>query len=63
MPISFEEGAPTQHVISRCISMPQHLSTSAYGAEEMSYTRGLVQDIKRFLLWPSTFDYDLSSLL
>ena len=31
----------------------QHISTSSYDAEERSYTEGLVQDIKGFLLWPS----------
>ncbi|RVX07848.1 hypothetical protein CK203_021849 [Vitis vinifera] len=63
MPISFEKGAPTQHVLSRCTSAPQHLSTSAYDAEEMSFTRGLVLDIRGIFLWPSSSHHGHSSLL
>ena len=48
---------------SGCSPTLQHISTSTYGAKERSYTRGLIQDIRGFLLWPSSFDYDLSSLL
>ncbi|KAL6313488.1 hypothetical protein AAG906_005435 [Vitis piasezkii] len=51
------------HVSSGCVPALQHTSTSAYGAKERSYTRGLIQDIRGFLLWPSSFDHDLSSLL
>ena len=43
--------------------MLQHISTSVYGAEEGSYTGGFVQDIRGFLIWPSSFDHDRSSLL
>ncbi|RVW30021.1 hypothetical protein CK203_117147 [Vitis vinifera] len=46
MLVSFEEGASAQHVYSGCAPTLQHISTSAYGAEERSYTGGLVQDIK-----------------
>ncbi|RVW58415.1 hypothetical protein CK203_109018 [Vitis vinifera] len=54
------EGASTQHVSSGCAPTLQHISTSGDGAKEMSYTRGLVQDIRGFLIWPSSFDYDRS---
>ena len=52
--VSVEERASTQHVSSGCTPTPQYISTSAYGAEERSYTGGLVQDIRGFLLWPSS---------
>ncbi|RVW18422.1 hypothetical protein CK203_108490 [Vitis vinifera] len=57
------EGASAWDVSFGCVVALQHISTSAYGAEKMSYTGGLIQDIRGFLLWPSSFDYDLSSLL
>ncbi|RVW56715.1 hypothetical protein CK203_075067 [Vitis vinifera] len=57
------EGASTWNAHSRCGAALQHISTLAYGAEEMSYIGGFIPDIRGFLLWPSSFDYDLSSLL
>ncbi|RVW12777.1 hypothetical protein CK203_108796 [Vitis vinifera] len=57
------EGASTWDAPSRCGAALQHISTSAYGADEMSYIRGFIPDIRGFLLWPSSFDYDLSSPL
>ena len=58
--ISSKEGASTWDAPCRCGVTLQHISTLVYGAEERSYIGVFIPDIKGFLLYPSSFDYDLS---
>ncbi|RVX20799.1 hypothetical protein CK203_002388 [Vitis vinifera] len=50
--VSFEEGASTQHVSFGCTPTPQHISTSAYGAEEGSYIEALFRISEGFYFGP-----------
>ncbi|RVW19616.1 hypothetical protein CK203_114691 [Vitis vinifera] len=46
------EGASTWDASCRCGVALQHISTSSYGAEEVSYIRGFISDIRGFYFGP-----------